>query len=64
MRKISLFAAAAALTATGLRVWAASSTNARIAPSIGQGIEPFQLMVTAKELPAIEFADYTFVFAH
>ena len=62
MRKISLFAVVAGLTATGLAVWAASSTNARIAPSIGQGIEPLQLMMTAKELPTIEFVDYTFVF--
>ena len=52
------------LTATGLGVWATSSTNARIAPSIGQGTEPFQLMLTAKQLPTAEFADYTFVFAH
>jgi hypothetical protein len=64
MRKISLFAVAAALTATGFGVWAASSTTARVAPSIAQGIEPFQLMVNAKEMPTVEFADYTFVFAH
>src|SRR5436190_15273711 len=55
MRKISLFAAAAVLTATGLGVWTTSSTNARIAPSIGQGTEPFQLMLTAKQLPTAEF---------
>jgi hypothetical protein len=36
--------------------------NARVSPSIGQGIAPFQLMVNAKELPTVEFADYTFVF--
>ncbi len=64
MRKISLFAVAAALTAIGFGVWAATTTNARVAPSIGQGIEPFQLMTTAKELPMVEFADYTFVFLH
>ena len=52
------------LPATGLGVWATSSTNARIAPSIGQGTEPFQLMLTAKQLPTAEFADYSFVFAH
>ena len=64
MRKISLFAVAAALTATGFGVWAASTTNARVVPSIVQGIEPFQVMMTAKELPTVEFADYTFVFPH
>jgi hypothetical protein len=62
MRKISLFAVTAAVIATGFGVWAASSTNARVAPSVGQGIEPFPLMMNAKELPTAELADYTFVF--
>jgi hypothetical protein len=62
MHKISLFAVAAVVIATGLGAWAASTTNARVAPPMGQGIEPFQLMMNAKELPATEFADYTFVF--
>jgi len=54
-----LFAVAAALVATGFGVWAASPARA---PAIGQGIEPFRLMVNAKELPTVEFVDYTFVF--
>ena len=57
-----LFAVAAALLATGFGVWAASPTNARVSPSTGQGIEPFKLMMNAKELPAVELVDYTFVF--
>jgi len=61
MRKSSMFSVAAAVIATGFGVWAASPTNAR-APSIGQGIEPFQLMLNANNLPTTEFADYTFVF--
>ena len=61
MRKTSMFAVAAAVIATGFGVWAASPTNAR-APSTGQGIEPFQLMLNANNLPPTEFADYTFVF--
>jgi hypothetical protein len=61
MRKISLIAVAAAVIATGFGVWAGSPTNAR-APSMGQGIETFQLMMNAKGLPTVEFADYTFVF--
>jgi hypothetical protein len=61
MRKTSMFAVVAAVIATGFGVWAASPTNAR-APSIGQGIEPFQLMLNANNLPTTEFADYTFVF--
>jgi hypothetical protein len=63
MRKSSLFAVAATLIATGFGVWAASTTNARVtAPSIGQAVEPFQLMMNAKKLPTVEFVDYTFVF--
>ena len=63
MRKTTLFAVAAAVIATGVfGVWAASPTNARVSPSIGQGIQPFQLMVNAKGLPNEEFAYYTFAF--
>ena len=62
MRKITPFAVAGALIATGFGVWASAPTNAPITPSIGQGIEPHQLMLTAKELPTVEFVDYTFVF--
>jgi hypothetical protein len=61
IRKTTLFAVVAAVIVTGFGVWAASPTNARI-PSMGQGIEPFQLMMNAKGLPTEEFADYTFVF--
>jgi hypothetical protein len=62
MRKITLFAVAAAIVASGVfGVWAVSPINAR-APSTGQGIEPVQLMMNAKGLPTVEFADYTFVY--
>jgi hypothetical protein len=61
-RKITLFAVAGALIATGFGVWAAAPANAPVTPPIGQGIEPLQLMITAKGLPAVEFVDYTFVF--
>jgi hypothetical protein len=64
MRKTSLFAFTPALIAIGFGVWAATPANAPASPSIGQGIEPFQIMVNAKELPTVEYADYTFVFAH
>ena len=64
MPKIKLFAVAAAMTATGFGLWAASTTNAGGAPPVGQGIEPIQIMMTAKGVPTVEFADYTFVFAH
>ena len=38
------------------------TTTARVAPSTGDGIKPFQLMLNAKALPTVEFTDYTFVF--
>ena len=60
MRKTTLFAVAAALIVTGFGVWAASP--ARVSPSISQRIEPFRLMVNAKDLSRAEFVDYTFVF--
>jgi hypothetical protein len=61
MRKISLFAVAAAAIATGFGVWAASPTSVGV-PSMGQAIGPFQVMLDANNLPTTEFADYTFVF--
>jgi hypothetical protein len=64
MRKTTLFAFTPALVAIGLGVWASSPANALASPSIGQGIEPLQMMVNAKDMPTAEFADYTFVFAH
>jgi hypothetical protein len=54
----------------GFGVWAASNSNAHVAPSVGQ-VDPIQVMTTAKDLPptvkdlpTIEFADHTFVFPH
>jgi Flp pilus assembly protein CpaB len=62
MRKTTLFAVAAALIVVGFGLWAASPAKAPASPSIGQGIEPHQLMVNAKDLSRAEFVDYTFVF--
>jgi hypothetical protein len=64
MRKTTLFAFTPGLVAIGFGVWASSPANAPASPSIGQGIEPLQMMVNAKDMPTAEFADYTFVFAH
>jgi hypothetical protein len=61
MQKISLIAVAAAVIATGFGLWAGEPTSARV-PSTSQGIEPIQLMMNAKGLPTVEFADYTFVY--
>ena len=61
MRKISMFAVAATLAAVGFGMWAVSSTDARVT-SVGQGIDPIQLMMNAKGLATAEVVDYTFVF--
>ena len=63
MPKTAMFGFAPALIAIGFGVWAASPAKAPVSPSLGQGIEPLQIMVNAKELPTVEYADYTFVFA-
>ena len=63
MRKTTLFAVATTtLIVIGFGLWAASPAKAPASPSIGQGIEPHQLMVNAKDLSRAEFVDYTFVF--
>ena len=49
-------AAAALIATTG---WGTSPTNAPVPPT---GVEPFQLMMNAKDLPTVELVDYTFVF--
>ena len=61
MRKITLFAVAAAVIATGFGVWAAAPTSARVAPSMSQGIDTFKLK-NAKGLARAEFYDHGFVF--
>jgi hypothetical protein len=62
LRKISPFAVAGALIATGFGVWAAAPANSPVTTTTGQGIDPLQLTFTAKGLPTMEFVDYTFVF--
>ena len=62
MRKIRLLAVAAASVATGFGVWSASITNARIATSIGDGIEPLQAMTSARQLSAQHYDDFSLVF--
>ena len=61
MHKIGLYAIAAATVAIGLGVWTVSTTTHAI-PSVGQGIDPHQVMMNTKGLATAEFVDYTFVF--
>jgi len=61
MRTISLCAIAVAVIAIGLGVWT-TSTSTHAVPSVGQGIDPSQMMTNARGLATAELVDYTFVF--
>ena len=62
MRKICPFAVAAALILAGVGGWLGSATYARVHATVGAVVDPSQLMMNAKDLPAAEFVDHTFVF--
>jgi hypothetical protein len=63
MRKVYLFAAAAAFILAGVGAWAASTTYARvIVPETIVTIDTIQLTKTAGNLPAEVFKDYSVVF--
>ena len=59
MRKISLLAVAAALVLAGVGTWATSTPHDA---TVGASVDPSQMMINPKELPTVEFVDYTFVF--
>ena len=63
MRTTNLFAVAALIVA-GVGTWAASTTvnTESVAATAANGIEPLQVMMRANELPAVHYADFTFVF--
>lgn len=62
MRKISLFAIAAALILAGVGAWATSSTYARLETPAEASVDPLAMMKNARDLPTAEFVDYSFVF--
>jgi hypothetical protein len=66
MRKIGLFAVAAALMVAGVGAWVATTTQARVIAPIGAraAIDPLQIMMNARNLPTEDFVDYSFVFHH
>jgi len=59
MRKISMFAAALILIAVG--AWAITTTP-RVVASTPVGIDPFQMMTNARDLPAAHYVDYSLIF--
>jgi hypothetical protein len=42
--------------------WAVSDSQARVAPAASVQVDTFEMMKTAKQMPAEHFADYSFVF--
>jgi hypothetical protein len=62
MRKISVFAAAAALILAGIGAWAASATQARVDIPVEGGLDPLQMMVNGPDLPTEHYVDHSLVF--
>jgi len=61
MNQARLFAASIAALIVACIAGAISDTQARVATPTVQ-IDPFEVMVSAKQLPTEHFADYSFVF--
>ncbi len=62
MRKINLFAIAAALILAGVAGWVASTPQATVAAPIGVQVDPLQMMMNAKDLPTERYHDFSLVF--
>jgi hypothetical protein len=62
MRKIRPFTVAAAFILAGIGGWVASATYARVHAPAEVGVDPSLMMMDARDLPAAEFVDHTFVF--
>jgi hypothetical protein len=62
MRKISLFAVAAALILAGFGGWVASTTQARVDAPTDVRIDALQMMTVTGNLPTEHLVDYSLVF--
>jgi hypothetical protein len=63
MRKIITVTAARLIVAAGVGAWIVSSASqARVAMPAGPSLDPSQMMTIDRNLPALNFVDYTFVF--
>jgi len=62
MRKISLFAGVAALFLIGVGAWIGSGTWTSTSALAASTIDPFAMMVSAKDLPTSHYVDYSVVF--
>ena len=52
----------AALIVSFIAGWAVSDSHARVAPAASVQVDTFEIMTSAKPMPAQHFADYSFVF--
>ena len=59
MRKIVLFAAAAAVMPACVGAWLASSTHARVDAAVDARIDPMRTMVEARDLPVEFVVDFS-----
>jgi len=62
MRKINLFAVAAALILAGFGGWLASTPSASVAAPIVSQVDALEMMKNAKNLPPVEYQDFSLVF--
>jgi hypothetical protein len=59
----TLFAiSTAALMVSFIAGWAVSDSHARAAQAASVQVDTFQIMTSAKQMPAEHFADYSFVY--
>ena len=62
MRKISVFAGVAVLFLIGVGVWIGVGTWTSTSALADSTIDPFAMMVSAKNLPTSHYVDYSVVF--
>jgi hypothetical protein len=62
MRKISVFAGIAVLFLIGVGAWIGVGTWTSTSALAGSTIDPFAMMVSAKNLPTSHYVDYSVVF--
>jgi hypothetical protein len=62
MRKVNLFAVAAALILAGVGGWIAATPHASVAAPTGSQVDPLHMMTNAKDLPAVRYHDFSLVF--
>jgi hypothetical protein len=62
MRKINLFALAAALILAGVGGWVASTPQTSVAAPIGVRVDPLQVMMSTNDLSTVRYHDFSLVF--